>query len=65
MSSNNLEDILGKQVRLQDKTVDLSALLQSGAEFICIYYGAHWAPPCRLFTPQLAEFYQKINGMEN
>lgn len=30
-------------------------------DFITIYFGAHWAPPCRLFTPTLAEFYHKVN----
>ncbi len=30
-------------------------------DFIGIYFGAHWAPPCRLFTPALAEFYNSLN----
>jgi len=30
-------------------------------ELIGIYFGAHWAPPCRLFTPALTEFYQSVN----
>ena len=32
--------------------------------FIAIYFGAHWAPPCRLFTTTLSEFYSKINKDE-
>jgi len=30
-------------------------------DFVAIYFGAHWAPPCRLFTPSLSEFYNKVN----
>ena len=31
-------------------------------EFVCLYFSAHWAPPCRLFTQILDEdFYQKVN----
>ena len=27
-----------------------------------LYFGAHWAPPCRKFTTDLKEFYAKVNA---
>ena len=29
-------------------------------DIICYYFSAHWCPPCRQFTPVLADFYKVI-----
>ena len=34
------------------------------APVICYYFSAHWCPPCRGFTPVLAELYNKWNANE-
>jgi len=32
----------------------------AGLDAVGIYFSAHWCPPCRGFTPQLAEKYKKL-----
>ena len=31
-------------------------------ELVLYYFSAHWCPPCRRFTPMLAEFYKVSNS---
>ncbi len=39
---------------------DLDEGALQGKKIIALYYSAHWCPPCRRFTPQLVEQYQKL-----
>ena len=40
-------------------TVDNTSV--DSAKLVGIYFSAHWCPPCRGFTPVLADFYNKVN----
>jgi nucleoredoxin len=55
-----MDTILGNNTQLlkKDATVAISDLPKQGV--IGLYFSAHWCPPCRGFTPKLAEAYNKI-----
>merc|ERR1719359_496114 len=44
---------------LASKEGDVSTSKTLGAKPVAIYFSAHWCPPCRGFTPKLAEWYSK------
>lgn len=49
---------LNFEVQTKDgQTVRLDEYAQG--KKICLYFSAHWCPPCRGFTPQLSKCYQE------
>jgi len=57
-SSSALEDLFGAKLQGKEGPVSTSEAL-AGKNAIGIYFSAHWCPPCRGFTPKLAEWYTK------
>lgn len=56
-----LEALKDKLVRCHDGTIthaDSAAL--DNKKLIALYYSAHWCAPCRKFTPDLVEYYNRI-----
>ena len=53
----------GKTVHYSNrKMVDKPEGINPNAEFIAIYYSAHWCPPCRAFTPDLVKFHKRYSA---
>jgi len=55
---STLSALLGSKLLGGGGEVDTDSAL-NGKKAIGIYFSAHWCPPCRGFTPKLAEFYTK------
>lgn len=59
MSANvELIKLTGGKLLRGDTIVDASEELKD-CKAVAFYFSAHWCPPCRGFTPKLAEWYKK------
>ena len=47
-------------VNNEGEEVKVSELSTKKGSVIGLYFSAHWCPPCRSFTPQLAKIYKEI-----
>ncbi len=57
-------EILGSNiVNKKGEKVDIKSAFSG--KVVGIYFSAHWCPPCRGFTPVLADFYNKHHTAKN
>jgi len=61
MASNALIDLLGDNLQSESGPVPTTTALKD-VDAIGIYFSAHWCPPCRGFTPKLAEIYKTMKA---
>lgn len=54
----NFKDLQGKLINKDGKC----ELNPADLDFVGLYFSAHWCPPCRAFTPKLAEYYKEYKG---
>ena len=66
MASCDLSSLLGENLirGVGAEKVDVNSLLGDG-KVIGFYFSAHWCPPCKAFTPILAEFYNNFKKGEH
>merc|ERR1711948_222110 len=57
-----MKDHFGNAVILDKNGDKVDAASLSSKDFVLIYFSAHWCPPCRGFTPVLAEFYNEAKA---
>jgi len=56
-----MEDLFGSTLQGEGGAqVPVSSL--NNADCVAIYFSAHWCPPCRGFTPQLAQIYSNLKA---
>merc|ERR550514_1772602 len=61
-----MDSLLGTTLLSKDGNINTNEALV-GKKAVAIYFSAHWCPPCRGFTPKLAEWYKadlQAKGME-
>ena len=61
-----LSEILGGDLALDGKDGAKVPIAELASKHLLLYFSAHWCPPCRRFTPMLAEHYKayKAKGLE-
>merc|ERR1719334_176986 len=55
-----IQELIGDKVLKQDGTEVEVASFCGPDKVVGIYFSAHWCPPCRGFTPKLADFYKAV-----
>ncbi|XP_039259626.1 nucleoredoxin-like [Styela clava] len=55
-------ELLGDELVSKGGSITPDSLNLYGEDVLGLYFGAHWCPPCRQFTPKLAQFYNDVNA---
>jgi len=65
MTTTAFTQLLGNKLQSKNGTIDTNDALTG--KHVALYFSAHWCPPCKRFTPELAKSYNghlKAKGLE-
>ena len=64
--TDNMDLFKGQELLKADGSKVSADSALKGKDYVCLYFSAHWCPPCRMFTPKLKEWYAeaKEKGVE-
>lgn len=65
-----LSKLIGEKVIQRKKeesgySETLTSSFEGSGRVLGLYFSAHWCPPCRAFTPQLVQWYNKFKDGSN
>mmetsp|Transcript_15429 Transcript_15429/g.19578 ORF Transcript_15429/g.19578 Transcript_15429/m.19578 type:complete len:223 (-) Transcript_15429:56-724(-) len=66
-TTSAMEALLGSDLNTSVGNNASTSAVMKGKDLVLLYFSASWCPPCRNFTPKLAEFYTQVcttNGVE-
>jgi thiol-disulfide isomerase/thioredoxin len=46
----------------KDEKIQTKTMWENDVKSVGFYFSAHWCPPCRLFTPKLADLYKEVQS---
>lgn len=64
MAQTFFQGLLGEKLSGKSGDVQTASICGEG-KTVGLYFSAHWCPPCRGFTPKLAEFYKNHHQDKN
>jgi thiol-disulfide isomerase/thioredoxin len=61
MDNQFVVDVLSNAAYIGKNGDVVDSSFMFSVDMIGIYFSAHWCPPCKKFTPVLADFYREVN----
>lgn len=53
-----VEAVIGSEILMDSSGKEVQVAHTQTFDLICLYFSAHWCPPCRVMTPKLAKIYR-------
>jgi len=53
-----VEAVIGSEILMDSSSKEVQVAHTQTFDLICLYFSAHWCPPCRVMTPKLAKLYR-------